>query len=292
MEETAIQLEGVSYRYPDGTLALDGVNMKILKGERVVILGPNGAGKTTLVMHLNGIFTATEGDVKILGMPVEDRTVREIRSRVGVVFQKPEDQLFCSTLREDVAFGPLSMGLPESEVGERVRWALETVRLRGYEERASHHLSVGEMKRAAIATVLAMKPEVLVLDEPSADLDPESTRELVTFLKKLHEAEGITLVLATHNVDFASVLADRAFVMSRGRVVAEGTVHEVLLNELLVKEAGLELPRIAQLFSKLRDYGLVKSLPLTVSEAVEGFLASFTSRKRRLRTRRQHGSTA
>ncbi|MDH5361725.1 MAG: energy-coupling factor ABC transporter ATP-binding protein, partial [Aigarchaeota archaeon] len=216
LEDTAIQLEGVSYRYPDGTLALDGVSMSILKGERVTILGPNGAGKSTLVLHLNGILRATEGDVKVLGMPVEDGTVREIRSRVGVVFQNPEDQLFCPTLREDVAFGPLSMGLPQDEVDERVRWALETVRLRGYEEKAPHHLSVGEMKRAAIATVLAMKPEVLVLDEPTADLDPESTRELVGFLVKLHEAERITLIVATHNVDLATILVDRAFIMSRG----------------------------------------------------------------------------
>jgi len=292
LEDIAIQLEGVSYRYPDGTLALDGVNIRILKGEKVAILGPNGAGKSTLVMHLNGILRATEGDVKVLGMPVEDATVREVRSRVGVVFQNPEDQLFCATLGEDVAFGPLSMGLPQDEVDERVRWALETVRLRGYEEKAPHHLSVGEMKRAAIATVLAMKPEVLVLDEPTADLDQVSTRELVSFLTKLHQAERITLILATHNVDLAPILADRAFIMSRGRVVGEGPIHEVLSNQLLVKEAGLELPTMAQFFDKLRDRGLANSLPLTVDEAVEHFLAGFTSRTRRLETHHKRRSTA
>lgn len=292
MEDITIQLEGVSYRYPDGTLALDGVSMRILKGERVVILGPNGAGKSTLVMHLNGILRATEGDVKVLGMPVEDKTVQEIRSRVGIVFQNPEDQLFCPTLGEDVAFGPLSMGLPQDEVDERVRWALETVRLMGYEEKAPHHLSVGEMKRAAIATVLAMKPEVLVLDEPTADLDQESTRELVSFLTKLHQAERITLILATHNVDLAPMLADRAFIMSRGRVVGEGPIHEVLANQLLVKEAGLDLPTIAQFFNKLRDQGLANSLPLTVGEAVEHFLAGLTSRRRRLETRHKRRPTA
>ena len=292
MEDVAIEIEGVSYRYPDGTLALDGVSMRILKSERLVILGPNGAGKSTLVMHLNGILRATDGDVKVLRMPVEDGTVREIRSRVGVVFQNPEDQLFCSTLQEDVAFGPLSMGLPREEVDERVRWALETVRLRGYEERAPHHLSVGEMKRAAIATVLAMKPEILILDEPTADLDPKSTRELVGFLTKLHEAERITLVLATHNVNLAPLIADRAFIMSRGRVVREGPIHEVLSNQVLVKEAGLDLPTIAQFFNKLRDRGLANSLPLTVDEAVEHFLAEFNSRRRRLETRHKRRSTA
>jgi len=291
LEEVAIQLEGVGYRYPDGTLALDGVNMRILKGERVVILGPNGAGKSTLVMHLNGVFTATQGDVKVLGIPVENRSLREIRSRVGVVFQKPEDQLFCPTLREDVAFGPLSMGLPADEVDERVQWALETVRLRGYEERAPHHLSVGEMKRAAIATVLAMKPEVLVLDEPTADLDPESTRELVDFLTKLHEASGITLVLATHNVNIAPLLADRVFVMSRGRVVGEGLIHDVLSNQPLIKQAGLELPTITQFFNKLGDHGLANSMPLTVDEGVEHFLARFASRKKWPETRRERRST-
>jgi len=291
LEEVAIQLEGVSYRYPDGTLALDRVNLRILKGERVAILGPNGAGKTTLVMHLNGIFAATDGAVRVLGMSVENKTLREIRSRVGVVFQKPENQLFCPTLREDVAFGPASMGLPADEVDERVRWALETVRLRGCEERAPHHLSVGEMKRAAIATVLAMKPGVLVLDEPTADLDPESTRELVGFLAKLHEANGITLVLATHNVNIAPLLADRAFVMSRGRVVGEGLIHEVLSNQLLMKQAGLELPTITQFFNKLRDHGLANSMPVTVDEGVEHFLGRFTSGKRRPETRRERRST-
>jgi len=287
LEKVAIQLEGVSYRYPDGTLALDGVNMRILKGERVAILGPNGAGKSTLVMHLNGVFTATEGNVKVLGIPVENRSLREIRSKVGVVFQNPEDQLFCPTLREDVAFGPMSMGLPANEVDERVRWALETVRLRGYEERAPHHLSVGEMKRAAIATVLAMRPEVLVLDEPTADLDPESTRELVDFLAKLREAGRITLVVATHNVNLAPLFVDRAFVMSRGRVLGEGPVREVLSNRLLMNQAGLEMPTIAQFFSKLRDRGLADSLPLTVDEGVESLLARFTPRKRRSETRRR-----
>lgn len=291
MGDVVIQVEGVSYRYPDGTLALDGVDMRINKGERVAILGSNGAGKTTLVMHLNGIFTATEGTVRVLGLPVEDRTVREVRGRVGVVFQNPEDQLFCPTLREDVAFGPLGMGLPKDEVDERVRWALETVRLGDFEERAPHHLSVGEMKRAAIATVLAMKPEVLVLDEPTADLDPRNARELVGFLAKLHEAEGITLVLATHNVDLAPLVADRAFIMSWGRVVGVGLIHEVLSNQFLLEQAGLGLPTIAQFFNKLRDHGLADSTPLTVDEALEHFLAKFTSRKRRPETRHERRST-
>lgn len=249
MSEVVIDLKHVEYVYSDGTRALNGVSLKVLKAERVAILGPNGAGKSTLIMHLNGLFTPTRGSVEVFGVPIE-KNVGEVRKRIGVVFQDPDNQLFCPTLWEDIAFGPLNMGLPDEEVEKRVKEVLKIVGLDGYEDKPPHHLSAGEKKKAAIATVLAMKPEILVLDEPAANLDPKSRYELIEFLNKLHRNQGVTLVLATHDVDLTSILADRVYVLNKGKIVAEGLTSEILLNSKLMSEANLGLPANSQFNAK------------------------------------------
>jgi len=272
--EVAVQLEDVKYTYPDGCRALKGVSLKIYKGERVAVLGPNGAGKSTLLMHINGLLTPSEGRVKLLDMPVEGSNLREVRRRVGFVFQDPNDQLFCPTIWEDVTFGPLNMGLPKGEVVRVAEDALKAVSLEGYRERAPHHLSLGEKKRAAIATVLAMNPEILVLDEPTANLDPKSRRELVTLLNSLYTNRGVTLITATHDVNLIPSVADRLYIMSEGLIVAEGPLREVLSSSKLMREARLELPPIIQLFNLLYDGEDAEGgtprppLPLTVEEAL------------------------
>ncbi|MFQ5711122.1 MAG: energy-coupling factor ABC transporter ATP-binding protein [Candidatus Geothermarchaeales archaeon] len=232
-------MEDIRYVYPDGTVALDGVNLKIMRGERVAILGPNGAGKSTLLMLINGLFKPSKGRVNALGVPINRNNQHRVRVNIGLVFQEPDDQLFCPTLWEDITFGPVNMGLSEEEIRERAEDALKTVGLGGYEEKAPHHLSVGEKKKAAIAVVLAMRPEVLILDEPTANLDPASRMDLIRLLNRLLENRGITLVVAAHDVDFVSRVANRIYILNRGRIVAEGTVEEVFSNVNIMREARL-----------------------------------------------------
>jgi len=227
----------LSYQYPDGNEALRGVNLRIPRGERVAVLGPNGAGKTTLVLHLNGILTGV-GSVHVAGTLVAPSNFAEIRRRVGVVFQDPDDQLFMPTVREDVAFGPANLGLKGDELDQRVDWALDQVDMREFVNRAPHHLSFGQRRRVALATVLSMEPEILVLDEPSSNLDPASRRELAEIVQRL----DITLLMVTHDLPYAFQICPRAVVMSRGQIVGDGPTREVLLDEPLMSANRLELP--------------------------------------------------
>jgi len=271
MIEVAIEMEGIRYVYPDGYVALDGVNLRIMKQERVAIMGPNGAGKTTLLMLINGLFKPSKGHVNVLGMPVEGSNLREVRMKVGLAFQDPDDQLFCPTLWEDITFGPLNMSLPEEEITRRAKEALKAVGLEGYEEKPPHHLSVGEKKKAAIAAVLTMKPEILILDEPTANLDPGSRAELIELLNNLHKTQGITLIVATHDVNFVPMLMDRVYVLNKGHVIAEGSVRAIFSNFKLMKEANLEPPVIARPFSLLNEQDgtdFTESLPFTIEEAL------------------------
>ena len=234
----AIHARGLTFRYPDGHRALDDLDLDVAHGERVAVLGPNGAGKTTLMLHLNGLLTATEGDLEVAGVAVERSRLPELRARVGLVFQDPDDQLFMPTVREDVAFGPLNMGLAPVEVEARVAGALAAVRMEHAAGRAPHSLSQGERRRVAIATVLAMDPVLLVLDEPSANLDPRARRELLELL------EGIdrTLLVVTHDLPFAAELCERALVLAAGRVVADGAADAILGDAELLAANDLELP--------------------------------------------------
>ncbi len=234
----SLRISGLAFAYPDGYQALFGVNLEIAKGERVALLGPNGAGKTTLVLHLNGLLSGGEGIVEVAGLPVEKQNFAEIRRRVGVVFQDPDDQLFMPTVRDDVAFGPANMGLSGSDLDARVDEALAQVAMSEYADRPPHHLSFGQRRRVAVATVLAMHPEILVLDEPSSNLDPASRRELADILRSL----DITLFMVTHDLPYALELGPRSVVLSEGVVVADGSTRDILLNDPLMRANRLELP--------------------------------------------------
>jgi cobalt/nickel transport system ATP-binding protein len=230
-----LQVRDLHYSYPDGHAALNGVSLKLCDGDKVALVGPNGAGKSTLMLHLNGILGG-QGEVEIGGSLLTHDNLPAIRAMVGLVFQNPDDQLFSPTVFEDVAFGPLHMGLPEDEVRARVDAALEAVRMSSYKDRLSHHLSVGEKKRIAIATVLSMQPNILVLDEPSAGLDPRARRTLINLLREL----PITMLVSTHDMRLVQELFPRTIIMDEGRVVADGLTSEILENEELLNAHGLE----------------------------------------------------
>ena len=233
----SVHARGLSFRYPDGRVALDDVSLHVAHGERVAILGPNGAGKTTLMLHLNGLLRG-EGVLDVAGLEVAPATLRALRAQVGLVFQDPDDQLFMPTVQEDVAFGPLNLGLDRDTVRARVRAALHAVGMAAAAERAPHTLSLGQRRRVAIATVLAMEPALLVLDEPSANLDPRARRDLVGVLEELTG----TMLLVTHDLPLAAQLCERAVVLDAGRIVADGPCGAVLADAGLLAAHGLELP--------------------------------------------------
>ncbi len=237
-EHAAIEVRELDFAYPDGRQALSGVSMRVEPGERVALLGPNGAGKTSLVLQLNGVLTPSTGSVSIGGVPVERRTLAEVRQRVGVVFQDPDDQLFTPTVGRDVAFGPAHLGLSGEALSARVTEALSYVGLADAAERPPHRLSLGERRRAAVATVLAMHPQVLVLDEPTANLDPAARRELADLIKRL----GMTTLLVTHDLPYALELCPRALVIDHGQIVADGPTREVLADTGFMAAHRLELP--------------------------------------------------
>lgn len=230
----AIEIESLSYSYPDGQQALKDINLTIGVGESVALIGPNGAGKSTLLLHLNGILRS-DGRVRVLGMPLEEKNLKWVRSKMGLVFQDPEDQLFSPTVFDDVAFGPINMGYSEDEVRRRVGEALEGVGMEGYEKRSPHHLSVGEKKRIAIATILSMKPEILVIDEPTANLDPRAKWELIELLRGL----PITKIVASHDLELVEALCQRIILLDEGKVIANGSTQSIMSNAPLLEAHGL-----------------------------------------------------
>ncbi|MDT0309094.1 ABC transporter ATP-binding protein [Streptomyces sp. DSM 44917] len=234
----SLEVSGLAYAYPDGHQALFGVELTVARGERVALLGPNGAGKTTLVLHLNGILTPGAGSVRVGGLPLTRATTAEVRRRVGIVFQDPDDQLFMPTVREDVAFGPANAGLRGADLEARVARALERVGMAGFAERPPHHLSFGQRRRVAVATVLAMEPEILVLDEPSANLDPAARRELADILRSL----DLTLLMVTHDLPYALELCPRSVILSEGVIAADAPTRELLSDAELLSRHRLELP--------------------------------------------------
>jgi cobalt/nickel transport system ATP-binding protein len=233
----SIEVEHLSYSYPDGHPALVDISLRIAPDEKVALVGPNGAGKSTLALHLNGILKG-QGRVRVCGWEVEEKTLAWVRAAVGLVFQNPDDQLFSPTVFDDVAFGPIYQGLEPETVQARVTTALEAVSMQSYARRVSHHLSAGEKKRIAIATVLSMNPEVLVLDEPTAGIDPRARRGLIHLLREL----PVTMLVASHDLRMVNELFPRMVIMDEGRIVADGPTRELMGNEDLLAAHGLEKP--------------------------------------------------
>lgn len=246
----AIEVENLVFSYPDGTRALEGASFSIESGESVALLGPNGSGKSTLLLHLNGILSG-QGRVRIMGREITEDSQSWAKSQVGMVFQDPDGQLFMPTLEEDVSFGPQNMGLSEEAVQEAVSWALRSTGLVDLGAKSPHHLSFGQRKRAAVATVLSMGPPILVLDEPTSNLDPRSKREMVLLIRRLQE-KGTTIITATHDANLVPSMADRVILLDR-KVVADGDVRQILCRRDLMNGLGLEMPLLADLFEKLRE---------------------------------------
>lgn len=241
MTTPALAIEKLAYRYPDGTIALREIGFQIMPGECVGLLGPNGSGKSTLLLHLNGILPekpGSTGTVSVQGKPIAAANLEEIRRQVGLLFQDPDDQLFCATVEEDVAFGPGQLGLTKEVVAERVRHALAQVRLTGYERRTPYHLSQGEKRRACLAGVMACEPSILVLDEPTSGLDPRGRREFMALLREV----PATKLIATHDLEMVVEMCPRSIILDGGRVVADGPTLELLDNEELMLAHGLERP--------------------------------------------------
>jgi cobalt/nickel transport system ATP-binding protein len=238
VSHASLDLRSLWFAYPDGHVALDDVTFRVEEGDRVALLGPNGAGKTTLVLHLNGVLRPQRGEVRIGGLPVDDHSMKEVRRRVGIVFQDPDDQLFMPTVRDDVAFGPANLGLRGQELDRRVEAALRAVGMERFAARPPHHLSFGQRRRVAVATVLAMEPQVLVLDEPSSNLDPAARRELADIVRSL----DLTVFMVTHDLPYALELCPRSLIMNEGRIVADGPTAAVLSDADLMAGNRLELP--------------------------------------------------
>jgi len=237
MKINVIEVHGLSFSYPNKNQVLRGISFSVEKGESLGIIGPNGAGKSTLLFHLNGLYKG-EGHINILGMDLTKKNLKAIRAKVGLVFQDPRDQLFMPTVRDDVAFGPLNMNMPRENIEEGIWTVLKHMNLEGYEGVPSFQLSLGEMKRVALATVLVMEPEILVLDEPSASLDPGQRRSLISVLKGL----GRTMVIATHDLEMVLELCDRVLLLQNGAVRAEGPCRDILADQMLLEKSSLEVP--------------------------------------------------
>jgi cobalt/nickel transport system ATP-binding protein len=238
MSHHIVEAKDLDFTYPDKTQALSNISFRIRHGESVAIVGANGAGKSTLLLHLNGYLTPTSGQVRIGDFPLTKDTLMEVRRTVGMVFQDPDDQLFMSTVYDDVAFGPLNLGLPIDEVRSRVETALEIVGIHDLQERPSYRLSSGQKRRVAIATVLSMGPDILVMDEPTAGLDPKARRKLIEMLKTFKHSK----IFATHDLDMVMDLCERTIVMHKGMIKADGPTGEIFRNESLLADCHLEKP--------------------------------------------------
>jgi cobalt/nickel transport system ATP-binding protein len=273
MAKSIIKTEKMSYKYPDGTVALKDINIEISAGERIAIVGSNGAGKSTLFSHFNGISEPTTGLIKIDGEPVvyKKKELLKIRQTVGIVFQNPDDQLFAPTVIEDVAFGPMNLGFSDEEVDKRVAEALKLVRMTGQEKKAPHHLSGGQKKRVAIAGILAMRPEIMVLDEPTTGLDPKGVDEVMEILQMLNK-EDMSIIIASHDVEMVTEFADRIFVLHDGEIIGQGTTEEIFNDPLTLKKAHLKPPKAAELLHLLKEGGIPVNIQLTVSGAYHEIL--------------------
>lgn len=274
MEQIHLETKNLSFTYPDGTQALKNINLKIKKGEKIAIVGPNGAGKSTLFSHLNGLTEPTSGHIEVDGEEIiynRDELLK-VRQKVGIVFQDPNDQLFAPTVKEDVAFGPMNLGLDYDEVKKRIAESLEMVGMRGFEDKTPHHLSGGQQKRVAIAGIIAMRPEIMILDEPTAGLDPEGVDKVLAILNKLND-EGISIIISSHDIEMVNQFADKIFVLYSGEIIAHGDKHQIFSDKKLLKKACLKEPVTTEILYKLKENGLdVDTEKITVNETVEEIL--------------------
>ena len=274
MEQIHLETKNLSYTYHDGTEALKNVNIKIKKGEKIAIMGPNGAGKSTLFSHFNGLSEPTSGHVEIEGEKIifERDELLKVRQKVGIVFQDPNDQLFAPTVKEDVAFGPMNLGLDYEEVERRIKEALEMVGMTGFEEKTPHHLSGGQQKRVAIAGIIAMRPDIMILDEPTAGLDPEGVDKVLNILNNLNK-EGMSIVISSHDIEMVNHFADKIFVLYDGEIIAEGDRHQIFSDKELLKKAHLKAPVTTEILHKLKENGWdVDTEKISIDETVDEIL--------------------
>jgi cobalt/nickel transport system ATP-binding protein len=257
MKNTVLRVEDLHYVYGNGKKALDGVSVDINEGERIAVIGANGSGKSTFFLNLNGVYAPTSGDIVYRDMVVNKKTLNELRKNVGIVFQEADNQIIASTVRADVGFGPMNLKLPKEEVLLRVRNALNYMNLSGFEDRPPHYLSGGEKKRVSIAGVMAMKPEVLIFDEPTASLDPINAMILEEVLAKLG-AEGKTILISTHDVDFTYRWAERVLVFCDGKIIADGTPLDIFKNDEILRRANLMRPAMLEVYEMLVESGLLE----------------------------------
>ncbi len=270
-----IETRDLCYSYPHSVKALQGINFIAPRNARIAVIGSNGAGKSTLFKHFNGIFKPTSGQVLIRGEPITRQNIREVRKFVGIVFQNADDQIFSPTVEQDVAFGPTNLGLDEETIHHRVHEALRIVGIEHLADRVPHHLSGGEKKRVAIAGVIAMEPEVLVLDEPTAGLDPQGVHDLVGFINSLSKKYGMTVVFSTHDVGLVAEVSDYIYVMNRGQFVAEGSVEQIFMQPDMLKSYRLDVPILPKLLGSLRQHDIPVSMAYTYEEAEKSLLAAY-----------------
>lgn len=271
MNEVHLSIKNLSYVYPDGTRALNNVNMDIEKGRKIAIMGPNGAGKSTLFSHFNGLTEPTSGYLELEGkkMQYDKKSLLEIRQKVGIVFQDPNDQLFAPTVKEDVAFGPMNLGLSYEEVEKRVEEALKMVAMEEYKDKTPHHLSGGQQKRVAIAGIVAMRPEIMILDEPTAGLDPRGVDEVLNILNKLNE-EGMTIVISSHDIEMVNSFAEKIFVLNEGEIIDSGDTHQIFSNKELLKKAHLKAPVTTEILYALKEKGYgVDTTKISLDEIID-----------------------
>ena len=263
----AIETINLSHTYPDGTKAIGNINFNVEKGKNIAILGPNGAGKSTLLHHFNGLLMPTSGKVNVLGQEVTKQNLDEIRQKVGLVFQDPDDQLFARSVALDIAFGPTNLKLSKAEIAQRVNWAIEVTDLKGLENKSPSNLSGGQKRRASIAGVLAMKPEIIILDEPMSNLDPKTSSKVLKLLMQLNKELGLTLIIATHDVDLVPLFADEICILNKGQILMQGPPQEIFSQAELLRSVDLRLPRITHLFEILNKEDSLrgdKQYPLTI----------------------------
>jgi cobalt/nickel transport system ATP-binding protein len=274
-----IETRDLCYAYPHSVKALEGINFIAPRNARIAVIGSNGAGKSTLFKHFNGIFRPTSGSVLIRGEPITKQNIREVRKFVGIVFQNADDQIFSPTVEQDVAFGPTNLGLDEETIHHRVHEALKIVGIEDLTDRVPHHLSGGEKKRVAIAGVIAMEPEVLVLDEPTAGLDPQGVKDLVGFINSLSKKYGMTVVFSTHDVGLVAEVSDYIYVMNKGRFVAEGNVEQIFMQPDMLKSMRLDVPVLPKLLRSLQNNDIPVSMAYTYEDAEKSLLAAYKGKQ-------------